>query len=185
MNKKTIVTFSGKQMDLNNLGDHEFDIRDIAHALSMSCRFNGHLRDFYSVAQHSCIISKMVDHSLLGLLHDAHEAYTTDMPWPFKNEAPKLKEIQNKIDSYLLPEMVGVASSDNFKNVKTADIRMGLTEARDLFLSKNEHKNFCAYKDGYRPYDFEIKPWNPKQAECRFLNLYEEYKYEYKELEGS
>jgi uncharacterized protein len=72
-------------------------IEDIAHALSMQCRFGGHLPFFYSVAQHSLFCCDQVDdeHKLAALLHDASEAYLLDIPRPIKNRLANYKEIEN------------------------------------------------------------------------------------------
>lgn len=82
-------TFTGRQFWPLDPRTDEIDIRDIAHALSMQCRYAGHVEDFYSVAEHSCHVSDVVarthpEHALAALLHDASEAYLVDVPKPIK-----------------------------------------------------------------------------------------------------
>lgn len=79
-------TFTGRTFYVLDPRAEDVDLGDIAHALSRICRFGGHCRDFYSVAQHSVIVSKLVrPHlALAGLLHDAEEAYTGDVIRPLK-----------------------------------------------------------------------------------------------------
>ena len=95
----------------------QIDIRDIAHALSLLCRANGHFPHFYSVGQHcvACAVeaaargySRRVQ--LACLLHDASEAYLADVTRPVKKELPKYLEIeaplQNAIwDKWLRPAL--------------------------------------------------------------------------------
>lgn len=79
-------TYTGIQFFLTDPRPGEVNIVDIAHALSMQCRYGGHCREFYSVAEHSLAVSYIVPPgmALEGLLHDAAEAYICDVPRPLK-----------------------------------------------------------------------------------------------------
>ena len=90
---------TGKPMD----GVAEIDIEDIALGLATKCRFNGQLGCFYSVAQHSYIMSRIVppDWALEGLLHDAEEVYWCDMPRPWKLLMPDIAMIGDKITAHI------------------------------------------------------------------------------------
>ena len=76
--------------DYANLNPDDVKIEDIAHSLSLLCRFGGHINQFYSVAAHCCMVHDMMEedglfaHALSGLLHDAHEAYVSDVTRPLK-----------------------------------------------------------------------------------------------------
>lgn len=81
-----IQTYTGKVFDFLNPTPDMIDIEDIAHSLSNLCRYGGHTKRFYSVAEHSGHMSYMVPekHALAALLHDASEAYLVDIPRPVK-----------------------------------------------------------------------------------------------------
>lgn len=90
------------------------DINDIAHALSMLCRANGHFKSFYSVGQH-CIncaaeaaargYSRRVQ--LACLLHDGSEAYLSDVTRPVKQEIPRYKEIEEPLQDTIWLKYLG------------------------------------------------------------------------------
>ena len=76
----------------------EVRLRDIAHSLSMLCRYNGHCNGFYSVAEHSVLVSQQVppEHALSALLHDATETYCSDVPRPLKVDLVGYAEIEHR-----------------------------------------------------------------------------------------
>ena len=94
-----IRTYSDIYINPFNPLPEKINIEDIAHSLSMQCRFAGHLPKFYSVAQHSVQCSFMVapKFKLQALLHDASEAYLLDIPSPVKNLIPFYKQAENKL----------------------------------------------------------------------------------------
>jgi len=86
-----IATISGRVVDLAAPTPDMIDIEDIAHALSLLCRYNGHVEYHYSVAQHSCLVHDWIaerrfgpETCFVGLMHDATEAYVGDMATPLK-----------------------------------------------------------------------------------------------------
>lgn len=91
-----IQTATGGQFWPMDPQPDEIDINDIAHALAMLCRFGGHCLRFYSVAEHSVLLSHAVppEHALWALLHDATEGYLVDMPRPIKAFLPGYKEAE-------------------------------------------------------------------------------------------
>ena len=110
----SIKTYTGVMFDPVQPEAERIDILDIAHALSMLCRANGHFRSFYSVVQH-CIncareakargYSERVQ--LACLLHDASEAYLSDVTRPVKQELPKYLEIEKPLQEAIWRKYLG------------------------------------------------------------------------------
>jgi len=94
-----IRTYTGKYVNPFNINIEDVDIKDIAHALSMMCRFSGHCKKFFSVAQHSLLVSRNLPQNLKleGLLHDASEAYLVDIPSPIKQKMPQYLNVENNL----------------------------------------------------------------------------------------
>jgi uncharacterized protein len=92
-------TFTGRKFWPLDPRAEEVCIEDIAHALAMKCRYTGHCREFYSVAQHSVLVSYMVptQDALWGLLHDAGEAYLPDVARPIKRDLKGFDEIEARV----------------------------------------------------------------------------------------
>lgn len=94
-----IRTYSGLYMNVFDPKPEMICIEDIAHALSHQCRFAGHTKRFYSVAQHSVLCALQVDdkYRLQALMHDASEAYLLDIPRPIKIHLAGYKEMEDRM----------------------------------------------------------------------------------------
>ena len=103
--KKLLMnTYTGRVFNPLEMVPDNVAIEDIAHALSMMCRGNGHLRFFYSVGLHSINCAQeaiargyQTGTALACLLHDATEAYIADLIRPVKNQLPEYEVIENKL----------------------------------------------------------------------------------------
>lgn len=164
-----IQTYTGKRFYPAKIREADIDIRDIAHALSLQCRFAGHCTNFYSVAQHSLWVSYHVptEYRLHGLLHDATEAYLLDIPRPIKRldelygyrvlESAAWWAIAAKFD---LP-------STHVHAIETADALALSTELRDLMPQARRSK----WDPLPPPHEDTISPYmvHPSLIEAQFL----------------
>lgn len=157
-------TYTGKHIYPHDLQLSEIDIEDIAHALALQCRFNGHCNTFYSVAEHCTRMSRA---NLPGspswrLLHDAAETYLGDIVAPVKALFPEFKTLEKSIltkiaRKFQLPEREEWV-------LTLADARMLATEARDLLVTNLEGWDWLP-----EPLPDVIKPWSWRRAEKEFL----------------
>ncbi len=126
----TLLTVSGKEFNLLNPDMSLVLIEDIAHGLSYTCRWNGHTRTYYSVAEHSIGVMERYEAyarprgvytkkgSLAALLHDAEEAYWGDIPSPIKALYP---EIEEKL-SYLRIKIMDKFGAEYIANIEAIEI---------------------------------------------------------------
>lgn len=169
-----ITTQSGKHFDYTSLSADAICIEDIACALSNICRFTGHVQDFYSVAQHSVHVSYLVppEFALEALLHDAAEAYCSDINSQLKQLLPDYQR-QIKAVEAVIAAKFGLPASMS-ATVKHADLVMLATERRDLDLDDGKHWPML---DGIEAgTSFLIAPLNPRQARVLFLQRYNDLK---------
>ena len=165
-------TYTGVDFDFRNPTADQVDISDIGHSLSMQCRFNGHCSDFYSVAEHSCLVARILESMkqpkvvvFEGLLHDAAEAYLTDIPSPIKEVLINYPVYEREVDrtirkKYGLPETMTPI-------VKTADCIALATEKRDIIPADHDWGLI------QEPADFSIDCLSPKEAKIIFLNMFD------------
>ena len=160
-----IVTFSGTLFDIIEPDLSEFTIVDIAHALSHICRFVGHTRKFYSVAQHSVLVSKNVPeaYALEGLLHDASEAFLGDVAKPLKNILPEYRGIEKAVEKAIAKKF-GL-SFPFHSSIKIADLRAVTTETRDVMPDNEQWEHL----EGIEMFDEIIQPVSCVEAKEMFL----------------
>jgi len=169
-----VQTFSGKKIFPLNPEPDKIDIYDMAHSLSNLCRFNGHCLVFYSIAQHSVLVSDICKkkYKLKGLLHDCSEAILSDIASPLKKtsifEQYRLCEKKYQAAIY---KKYGL-SEDEPDEVKLADLIALSTEARDLLAVI--HPEWAEYLNQYSPMPNKITPLPPKQAKELFLKRFNE-----------
>lgn len=126
-----IDTISGTKVHFLDPQPEELTIEDIAHALSQQCRFNGHCAAFYSVAEHCVLVSGLLPPSkrLAGLLHDAAEAYLSDIPSPIKQFLPDYYKLEKGLEEVISSKW-NVELHD--PEIKQADMQQLRTEAHYL-----------------------------------------------------
>jgi len=170
-----VQTYKRKEFWPLDPRSEDVDIEDIAHSLSLICRFNGHCNYFYSVAQHSVLVSELVrpSEALPGLLHDATEAYMGDIVRPLKRFLPTVKEIEEELERVIF-EHFGIGNYDR-EEVHRADNIARFTEMRDLMSeppkSWNELEKYSRLLPKQR-----IIPVSFQESEKLFLDRYERFK---------
>jgi 5'-deoxynucleotidase YfbR-like HD superfamily hydrolase len=151
-----IRLYSGKYFNPLEPDPDMIDIEDIAHSLSMQCRFGGHTKVFYSVAEHSmnvCVAAPR-KYELAALLHDASEAYLYDIPRPIKVQLTGYKEMEDRL-------MTVIAQKFGFEYPLAQEIK-----DLDEFELKWEWENLVIqHTDAYSPLP-------PNETKKEFLKIF-------------
>lgn len=173
----SITTYTGKSFDPTAPDASVFDVRDIAHALSLTCRGNGHVKTFFSVGQHCINCAREAELrgyspriALACLLHDASEAYMSDVPRPFKAAMPEYVQAEEKILDLIYERFLGsTLNEEEHKIIKTIDDDMLYYDMEELLNVKMA---------GEPPQlkislDYTVVPF--EQVERTYLELYEKW----------
>jgi uncharacterized protein len=172
-----LQTVSGRWVNPFDPDPTQLDAGDISRALANQCRFGGHCRVFYSVAQHCVIVSRVVEQRggdvedvFAALMHDASEAYLGDMPHPLKHRSAlgaAFRDAEAALDA---------AIRDRFKikadvpEVKRVDRALLATERR-AFSAEAWH---WPELEDVEPLDLELTAWSPDKAADEFARRYAE-----------
>ncbi len=187
--KNHIITYTGKTFNLLEPKPEMVCIEDIAHSLAYQCRYTGHTRKFYSVAQHCVLMamnSELPGDSLQKLLHDADEAYIGDIARPWKNllwvqigHGVGSRWVRVRVFEQEIQDVIGLALDVDLKHtsrVKIADFRMMATEIRDLMPPGFDSEAWGI--DISNSVKEKIVSWEPLVAEVVFLKTYNKLKKE-------
>lgn len=173
-----ITTYTGKHFDPMQPDIEVFDIRDIAHALSLTCRGNGHVKTFFSVGQHCISCAKEAAargysaRVVLGcLLHDASEAYMSDVPRPFKEVLKEYQILEEQLIDLIYLRYLGSAlTKEETELVKEVDddlLYFDMIELLGVPQGEPAPKIHIAL-------DYSVRPFEETEAE--YIHLYETWK---------
>ena len=165
-----ITTFTGKHIDPTKPTADLIDITDIAHALSLTCRGNGQVKTFFSVAEHCVYCAKEAKErglskrmQLACLLHDASEAYMSDVPHPLKPVIADYEAYENKLIDLVFVKYLGSTLNDEeYSQLKEIDKELMFFDLKNL-LGENQNKpeptihielnyNFTPFEDAEQEY---------------------------------
>ena len=171
-----ITTYTGHKFDPANPKREALDIRDIAHALSLTCRGNGHVKHFYSVGQHCIMCAREAmargysERVVLGcLLHDASEAYMSDVPRPFKEMLPEYVKLEEKLIDLIYRRFIGTTlSEEEMKLVRKVDDDVLYYDMMTLFGIPWGEKSELEIEPDYSLHSFE-------EVEKTYLEMFSLY----------
>src|ERR1035437_334287 len=163
-----MITFSGIEFHMFNPKECEINIIDIAHSLSMSCRYNGHCSVFYSVAQHLLIGSELIKQQFKKEYfgHDFAETYTGDLISPIKRKSPEFYKMEAKIEKVIAKKFDLIFPMP--KEVKEMDNLMLRMELSYLTKYNKYNEEFPISKKDF----MKMIDKTPTQVEKEFLNRF-------------
>lgn len=173
-----ITTFTGKHFDPTNPDIALIDLRDIAHALSLTCRGNGHVKTFFSVGQHCIHAAKEAAARgytkrviLACLIHDASESYMSDVPRPFKHTLPEYIAAEDRLLALIYEKFLGnTLTMEEEELVKSVDNDLLYYDLRELL-------NECSCEPAPKLHislNYDFIPF--ENIEQTYLEIYEQYK---------
>ena len=165
-----IETFSGGSFDYADPKPESILLRDIAHALANTCRFGGHCHRYYSVAEHSVLVSRIVLDNprlrLQALFHDGSEAYLGDIPSPLKNLLPAYQQLEQVVQMSIYMKFIGQPPSHGgYDYIHQADHAMLLKEMEELLVGGSMWDEYRTTE----PAKVFLEHWTPAEAEHAFL----------------
>lgn len=166
-----ISTYSGIRFNVIEPVVDDISIFDIAHALAHQCRYGGHCKRFYSVAEHCIHVAKFAPENLKleALLHDGSEAYLLDIPRPIKKAMPEYRVIEDRLMTAISSRFAGI-NWPVAPEVTELDNRILIDE-----VSQNMTPPAVEWGIPGKALGVDLKYWTPDEAARRFINAFHCY----------
>lgn len=172
-----ITTYTGNHINPTNPNPALIRIEDIAHALSLLCRGNGHVKTFWSVGQHCicCAKEAMARGAtarvvLACLLHDASECYMSDVPTPFKKKLPEYEIQEDRLLRMIFEKFLGSdLTKEELDLVKEIDHTMLLYDLKELLGEMTDEEMPKLHME----LDYMVQPF--REVEEEFLRIFTLY----------
>ena len=171
-----LQTVAGRWVNPFDPDPDQIELADIARALANQCRFGGHCRTFYSVAQHCVVVSELIEEegggtedALAALMHDAPEAYLGDLPHPIKYRSQlgaAFREAEKPLERVIRRRFSITGSPAAIKRID----RALLATERRAFSTETWH---WPELSGVEPLDLELHAWSPDEAADAFVRRFE------------
>ena len=173
-----ITTYTGKHFRPLEPDPQLIKIEDIAHALSMICRGNGHVKTFWSVGEHCICCAReaaergMSERMILAcLLHDASECYMSDVPRPFKKELPEYQKWEDHLLSLIYEKFLGSDLTEKEQiQLKEIDNAMLWYDLEELL----EEKQHGEAPEIHVDLNYAVRTFSEVEAE--YLEIYNKYR---------
>jgi hypothetical protein len=176
MEKNCITTYTKRRFNTLEPDESQIVIEDIAHALSMMTRANGHFPEFFSVGQHSiqCCREALARNyvpevALACLLHDASEAYLSDVTRPVKKNMPMYLQIEEQLQGMIYHKFLGFVPEKEeamlISNIDDACLYVEFLHFMSERIAPEEPVILSRL-------DFGVRPM--KEVEHEFLDLFKE-----------
>lgn len=192
-----LFTYTGKEIDYNNINSGDIDIDDIVPSITRINRFLGHTFRPYSVGEHTLMcyfLSRKLNLSprmqMLVLAHDFAEAYCGDVNTDLKNLVPKFREIEDEFDQAIY-SYIGIRppAEEEQYIIDSIDLTMLVIEMRDLTMcnwwEKQREIGDYMIEDTLNDSNFSLREYDKLSEEYIMEYLFEIYQALLDELRGT
>ena len=170
-----ITTYTRKHFDPINPDAELICIEDIAHALPMICRGNGHVSSFWSVGEHCILCAKEAAAKgysnrlvLAALLHDASECYMSDVPRPFKKSLKEYNRQEEILLNVIFEKYLGsILTEEEQRIVKEIDDAMLWFDLKYLLNESVPEEE----PEVHIAIDYTVQPF--ERTEREYLDLFQ------------